>query len=147
MDITRDKTPGMRSLEDRLISSMTLWIILGMIVFLLFGVFSQVPPWRGERRVAFSDFLDQVDAGTVTEVTFQGGSVHYATTQDDRLNTYIPFDPDLIKLLRAKRVKIMAEPEESDPWWIVTLAEWFPMLLLVAVLITYNEKRLASAGR
>jgi hypothetical protein len=62
---------------------------------------------------------------------------------------HTPFDADLIKLLRAKGVKIMAEPEESDPWWLIALVDWFPILLLVGVLVSLNEKwlALARAGR
>ena len=147
MDIKQEKGPGARSLEERFITYMTLWIILGMICLLVFSVVREPPRWAGETAVGFSDFLDQAQAGAVTEVTFQGKSLHYRTMHGDRLNTYMPYDPDLIKLLRAEHVKIMASPEESDPWWMVALAEWLPMLLLVAFLIAYTEKRLAQAGR
>lgn len=76
----------------------------------------------------------------VTEVTFQGSSLHYQTSRDDvKFKTYAPFDPDLVNVLRAKHIKITAEPEESDPLWMVLLVEWFPFL----VLGFYIEQRLA----
>jgi cell division protease FtsH len=134
-------------IDNQLYRAIALWLVLGLIFLLLFNLFSSTQKSRTpayETGVAFSDFLDQVEAGTVTKVTIQGSYIHYRTVHGYYLRTYAPFDPDLVKILRAKRVKILVEPpEEPDPWWIDMFVYLFPMISGLAVWIWYNEKRIS----
>src|SRR5207302_1938899 len=46
-----------------------------------------------------------------------------------------------------KGVKIAAKPAEGDPWWMVALVQWFPMLLLVAVWIFFMRQMQVGGGK
>jgi cell division protease FtsH len=125
--------------------SIALWLVLGLMFLLLFNIFSKQqakPP-----EVMFSDFLNQVEKGQVSEVTIQGNSISGLTSAGEHFKTYAPQDPDLVKTLRAKGVKIAAKPPEGDSWWMVLLVQWFPMLLLVAVWIFFMRQMQIGGGK
>src|SRR5271157_2194842 len=125
--------------------SIALWLVLGLMFLLLFNIFSRQQTREPEE--IFSDFLNQVDKGDVAEVTIQGNSIHYVTSASEHFKTYSPTDPDIVKTLRTKGIKIAAKPAEGDPWWMVALVQWFPMLLLVAVWIFFMRQMQIGGGK
>jgi cell division protease FtsH len=125
--------------------TIALWLVLGMMFLLVFNIFSRQRPHEPE--VIFSDFTNQVEKGQIAEVTIQGNLIHGRTLQGEHFRTYAPQDPDLISLLRRKGVKIAAKPEEGDPWWMVALVQWFPMLLLVGVWIFFMRQMQIGGGK
>jgi len=125
--------------------SIALWLVLGLMFLLLFNIFSRQQTREPEE--IFSDFLNKVEKGDIAEVTIQGNSIHYVTSSSEHFKTYSPTDPDIVKTLRAKGVKIAAKPAEGDPWWMVALVQWFPMLLLVAVWIFFMRQMQIGGGK
>ena len=125
--------------------SIALWLVLGLMFLLLFNIFSRQQTREPEE--IFSDFLNQVDTGEVSEVTIQGNLIHLVTSKNEHFKTYSPTDPDIVKTLRAKGIKIAAKPAEGDPWWMVALVQWFPMLLLVAVWIFFMRQMQIGGGK
>ncbi|HEV3109703.1 MAG TPA: ATP-dependent zinc metalloprotease FtsH [Candidatus Binataceae bacterium] len=125
--------------------SIALWLVLGLMFLLLFNVFSRQQ--TREPEIVFSDFLGQVEKNQVSEVVIQGSSIHGRTTSGEHFKTYAPRDPDLVKILLTKGVRITAKPEDGDPWWMVALVQWFPMLLLVAVWIFFMRQMQIGGGK
>ena len=117
-------------------------MLLGLIFLILFSLLSRAPRRGHEDKVSYSDFLDQVDAGTVTEVAIEGSWIYYQTVHDLHLKTYAPVDPALVKTLRDKHIKITAEQEEQDPLWLLLLVQTLPLASVLAVWIWYLEKRI-----
>jgi len=125
--------------------SIALWLVLGLMFLLLFNIFSRQQ--TREPEIIFSDFLNQVEKGQISEVTIQGSLIKGHTSAGERFKTYAPQDPDLVKTLRDKGVKIAAKPEDGDPWWMVALVQWMPMLLLVAVWIFFMRQMQIGGGK
>ncbi len=125
--------------------SIALWLVLGLMFLLLFNIFSRQQ--TREPDLIFSEFLNQVDRSQIAEVTIQGNSIHGHGTDGKSFKTYAPHDPDLVKVLRQKGVKIAAKPEDGDPWWMVALVQWFPMLLLVGVWIFFMRQMQVGGGK
>ncbi|HEY6420996.1 MAG TPA: ATP-dependent zinc metalloprotease FtsH [Candidatus Binataceae bacterium] len=125
--------------------SIALWLVLGLMFLLLVNIFSRQQP--REQEIIFSDFMNRVDKGLVREVTIQGDRIQIETTTDEHLKTYAPRDPDLVKTLREKDVKIAAKPEEGDPWWMVALVQWFPVLVLAALWIFFMRQMQIGGGK
>jgi cell division protease FtsH len=119
-------------------------VLCGFILVLFVSSLYNRTPQAPETTVAFSDFLDQVEADAVPEVTIQGAYIHYRTLRVSGLKTYAPSDSDLITPLRAKGVRIVVEPEDPVPWWII-LAEYFPFMAVLGFWILYNERRTGYA--
>src|ERR1700681_1871051 len=123
--------------------SIALWLALGLMFLLLFNMFSRQQVKEPEE--IFSDFLNQVEKAQVSKVTIQGSTIH-VIVNGERYKTYAPADPDLVKTLRAKNIQIEAKPSEGDPWWMVLLVQWFPMLLLVGVWIFFMRQMQIGGG-
>jgi cell division protease FtsH len=125
--------------------SIALWLVLGLMFLLLFNIFSRQQ--TREPEIIFSDFLNQVEKNQVAEVTIQGNSIHGRMLSGEHFKTYAPRDPNLVQTLRDKGVRIAAKPEEGDPWWMVALVQWFPMLLLVGVWIFFMRQMQIGGGK
>jgi hypothetical protein len=94
-----------------------LWLVLTLVFLLLFKVFSGGLGRQQTREpeIIYSDFLNQVDRGQVANVFIQGHSIHGELVSGERFLTYAPDDPDLIKKLREKNVRIFGRARSGEP--------------------------------
>jgi len=125
--------------------NVALWLVLGLMFLLLFNLFNKQQ--TKEPEVVFSDFVAAAEKGDVTEVTIQGQNIRGKYHNGERFKTFAPEDPELVKLLREKGVKIAAKPEEGDPWYVVLFVQWFPMLLLIGVWIFFMRQMQVGGGK
>jgi len=128
--------------------NLALWVIIGLLLIALFNLF-QSPGNRGpQTTLAFSDFLSQVDQGRVADVTIKGNTItgHY---DDGRaFGTYAPDDPNLVKRLTDRGVRISAAPDDSGtPSLLSMLISWFPMLLFFGVWIFFMRQMQSGGGK
>ena len=80
--------------------NLALWLVIGIVLIALFNIFNQ--PLTSQSEVVFSDFMNQVEQGQVTEVVISGDSISGKYTDGNSFQTTAPpKDPDLIKSLRA----------------------------------------------
>jgi cell division protease FtsH len=95
----------------------------------------------GAEEVAFSEFLEKVDAGQVEEVLIRGeeifGRLKEPTkprpTTGARSFDFVAYSPGydgLVDALRAKNVRIKAEQASEGSIWTALLA-WLPLLALI----------------
>jgi cell division protease FtsH len=125
--------------------NVALWLVLGLMFLLLFNLFNKQQ--TKEPEIIFSDFMAAAEKGDVTEVTIQGSNIRGKYHNGERFKTFAPEDPDLVKILRDKGVKIAAKPEEGDPWYVVLFVQWFPMLLLIGVWIFFMRQMQVGGGK
>ena len=118
-------------------------IMIGLMLFTLFRAFNQ--PKEKSVSVSYSDFLGMVDNESIMQVTIKGDTISGMAAQGP-FTTFAPKDPELIKLLRSKGVKISAKPEEEFSWGRVFLS-WIPMLLLVGVWLFFMRQMQAGGGK
>jgi ATP-dependent Zn protease len=125
-------------------------LLTGFLVFELGGRASPVTP--------YGTFLDQLDAGNVASVTFEGteisgrlkspvgGAAENGAAQRDAFRSRVPDfgDPALIPELRKQRVAIdVATP---SPWtWLLGRVPW-PMLAIVGVMLVAALARILRGG-
>ena len=112
---------------------------------LLFNVFTRQQ--SREPDVVFSDFWASVDKGDVQEVTIQGKRIEGKYQSGESFKTFTPTDPELVKMLRDRKVRITAKPEDESPWYVVLLVNWFPMLLLIGVWIFFMRQMQVGGGK
>jgi cell division protease FtsH len=125
--------------------NVALWLVLGLMFLLLFNLFNKQQ--TKEPEIIFSEFVASAEEGRVAEVTIQGKNIRGTYSDGKRFKTFAPEDPDLVKLLREKGVKIAAKPEDGDPWYVVLLVQWFPMLLLIGVWIFFMRQMQVGGGK
>ncbi len=125
--------------------NMALWLLILLVLLLLFQMFPGNQPVQ--RAVTYSDFLEAVEAGQVSEVVLQGREIQGVMTDRTAFRTYRPDDPDLVRILRKNGVAITAKPEKESPWYVTILISWFPMLLLIGVWIFFMRQMQAGGGK
>ena len=107
--------------------NLALWLVIGIVLIALFNIFNQ--PITPQSEVVFSDFMDQVEQGRVTEVMIRGDSINGKYMDGQSFQTTAPpKDPNLIKSLREKSVRIVVVPPEQTSWYMSILVSWFPMI-------------------
>ncbi|MCX7355279.1 MAG: ATP-dependent zinc metalloprotease FtsH [Alphaproteobacteria bacterium] len=125
-----------------------LWIIIALLLVALFSLFQGNSGRGPQSQLAFSDFLNEVEAGRVTEVTIQGNNISGRLNDGKAFGTYAPNDPGLVGRLQSKGVRITAQPiEESMHPLLSVLISWFPMLLLIGVWIFFMRQMQSGGGR
>jgi cell division protease FtsH len=125
--------------------NLALWLVLVLIFLFLFNIFSK--QHSREPEIIFSEFTAAVDRGEIQEVTIQGHNIQGKYRNGERFRTFAPNDPDLVKSLREKNIKIAAKPEDESPWYMVLLVNWFPMLLLIGVWIFFMRQMQVGGGK
>jgi len=113
------------------------------MMIMLFQIFKQSDEIN--LSVSYSDFLGMVENGSVIQVMIQGDNLS-GTSSQGPFKTFAPKDPELIKLLRSKGIKIEAKPDQDSSWFQVFLS-WVPMLLLIGVWIFFMRQMQAGGGK
>jgi cell division protease FtsH len=122
-----------------------LGLVLALVLFGLFSVFSK--QYRHEPEITFSDFTEAVARGDVQAVVIQGNNIQGKYKNGGEFKTFAPDDPELVKSLREKGVKIAAKPENDSPWYMMLLLNWAPMLLLIGVWIFFMRQMQVGGGK
>ncbi len=122
-----------------------LWLGLALVFVVIFSVFNK--QYRREPEIIFSEFMGGVERGDVREVVIQGHHIQGKYKNGEPFRTFEPDDPELVKSLRDKNVKIAAKPEDESPWYLVLLLNWLPMLLLVGVWIFFMRQMQVGGGK
>ena len=100
-----------------------------------------------KNTLAFSNFLNEVDAGRVVEVQIQGSNITGVLADGKTFKTYSPNYPELVDKLSSKGVSIVASPQEDKmPSLLGILLSWFPMLLLIGVWIFFMRQMQGGKG-
>jgi dUTP pyrophosphatase len=118
-----------------------LWIIIGLVLIALFNLFQntgQRTAGRDFAYVVYSQFLTDVNSGKVRNVTMAGHQITGTYSDMTTFQTYSPDDPRLVQTLQERNVQITARPStEGETSVSDRLISWFPMVLLLAVLIFF----------
>ena len=122
-----------------------LLLVLGLTLLLLVNVFNKQQ--NREPDVVFSDFVASAEDGQVSEVTIQGQNIRGKYRNGEGFKTYAPEDPDLVKTLREKGVRIAAKPEDGEPWYMTLIMQWFPMVLIIALWIFFMRQMQVGGGK
>jgi cell division protease FtsH len=136
---------GRRNFLSQSSKRIALGLVLALVLFGIFSVFSK--QYRREPDITFSEFVGAVERGDVQAVVIQGHHIQGKYKNGGEFKTFEPDDPDLVKSLRDKGVKIAAKPEDDSPWYMVLLLNWFPMLLLLGVWIFFMRQMQVGGGK
>ncbi len=125
--------------------NLTLWAIIALAMVMLFNMFQQ--PQSSNKNVLYTEFLQRVDKGDITEVIIKGNTLIGQGIDGENIQTYAPSDSDLVNRLMDKKVAIKAEPLDDQPWYMTLLVSWFPMLLLIGVWIFFMRQMQGGGGK
>jgi cell division protease FtsH len=119
-----------------------LWMSLLVVIFLAWH-FAQIQ--KKETQLKFSEFVAQVDKGTIREVTVTGNEVKGKTTSNEAFATYVPQDyGKYMDQLLAKGVAVKVERGDT-PAWANILITWAPLLLILGFWVFFM-RQMQSGG-
>lgn len=122
-----------------------IWLVAIVILSFLMNGFNGEVQRTGTSNLAFSDFMNEVEAKRVADVTIAGASVSGTLTDGRRFYTYTPYDPSMVETLRSNGVQVKAEPEDTSAnTFLGILISWFPMILLIGVWVYFMKQ--ANSG-
>jgi cell division protease FtsH len=119
-----------------------LWAIIALLLIALFNMFQTSDDSASGQKIAYSQFLQNVDAGRVSEVTIAGDQI-YGTYSDTsaKFQTYSPGDNDLVKRLESNNVSISAQPEsDGSSGFLGYFISWLPILVILGVWIFFMRQ-------
>jgi len=130
------------------IKNLIMWVIIVLLSVGLFNMFQDPKKINLEKNsLAFSSFLNEVDAGRVVEVQIQGNNISGVLADGKTFTTYSPNYPELVDKLSENGVSIAATPlEDKMPSLLGILLSWFPMLLLIGVWIFFMRQMQGGKG-
>ena len=132
--------------NNNLMRTFLIWIAVMFGAVMLFDILGGVQ--KSSQNIAFSEFLNKVDAGQVTEITIQGESIRGKTTDGKPFFTLSPNYSNLVDRVSAQGVKIEVQPIETGvSTFFGVLLSWFPLLLLIGVWIYFMRQMQGGAGK
>ena len=115
------------------VKTVVFWLVIVLSAFLLWQVVKTSGGGQKEKEVNFSQFLNNVNQGTVQKVTINGQEVRGDFTDKTKFHTTVPANyPDMYKTLSDKHVDIEVKDASGGGWpsWLFNLA---PIILLAAL--------------
>ncbi|WP_026783964.1 ATP-dependent zinc metalloprotease FtsH [Pleomorphomonas koreensis] len=123
-----------------------LWVIILLLLVALFQLFQGSDTRQPGNDVAFSDFLKNVDQGSVRDVTIVNQTITGHMQNGATFQTYAPYNADYISDLTKAGVTIVARPPTESISLIGMLLNWLPMLILLGLWIFFMRQMQGGAG-
>src|SRR3569833_2270050 len=124
--------------------NLILWVVIAIVLMSVFNSFG--PPQIATKQVAYSDFIEQVRQGQVSEVMIEGRTIQGKRLGGEEFITYSPGDTGMVDELLDKGVVIKARPQQQQSLLMQMFISWFPMLLLIAVWIFFMRQMQGGGG-
>ncbi len=121
------------------------WVVLFLLILALFNLISGGQTTMATSTVSYSDFVERVGGGEVTNATLDGERVVFRDAEGRDFVTIQPTGADTTALLVDNEVNFSAKPQEQSGF-VTILMTFLPFLLLIGVWI-YFMNRMQGGGR
>jgi cell division protease FtsH len=135
-----------------LVKNIIVFVVVGFLVMAVMKTFAPDLGKTGQ-EVAYSKFLDEVDAGTVTKVEFTEDSssarteLKYTKADGSTSQTWGPYDRDLVNVLVKGKVEIVqAKPASGPPFWAIVL-NILPYVLFFGIAFYFIKQMQQGGGK
>jgi len=113
-----------------------------LILFNLVG-----PRESNERKISFSEFISQIESGSVLEVTIRGSQIHGVSDTNGSFQTQVPNYPALFKILDSHQVRVKVEPTDQTNLFMAILNSWLPMILIIGIWLFFMRQVQGGGNR
>ncbi len=121
--------------------NLLLWLVLGSV---LTSIFSQFQVDEQKNEITYSQFIQSVKQGDVSNVTLLGNNIKGVGVGGEKFSTYNPGDLGLMGDLLQSGVSVEAKPPEKDGFLKQLIISLAPILLLIGVIL-YTMKGAGGA--
>jgi len=131
---------------NEMTKNILLWVVIGVI---LMSVFSNFTPTQGPKDMSYSDFIQNVERGSVNEVKIEGRVITGYSMEGKKFTTYSPETDNraLIGSLLENNVKIIGEPPQQQSLLVQLFISSFPILLIVGIWVYFMRQMQGGGGR
>ena len=91
-----------------------IWLVFGAALLALFNLFQSPSSTSPGSQVAYSDFIAEVEGQQVVEVVIDGRNLKGTAKNGRVITSVMPEGTDVVQVLDANDVRIIASPEDSD---------------------------------
>ena len=111
-----------------------IWLVILFMLMGLFQVFQSSSRSVSVAERTYSEFISDVDSGTVGTVTIVNNKVSGIMRDGNtRFETTIPEGTNIVDRLESHGVQIRVSDPESSPFWSILLSSWLPFLVIIGV--------------
>ncbi|MYD97759.1 MAG: ATP-dependent zinc metalloprotease FtsH [Gammaproteobacteria bacterium] len=125
--------------------NLLLWLIIGVVLITVFNTFNKraEPP-----QLPYSDFMDEVKAGQVESVVFEGQEMIVTRTSNEIYVVVLPSieDDRLMDTLLEQQVDVEGKMPEEQSFWAQLLIASFPILIIIAVFMLFMRQMQGGMG-
>ncbi len=114
-------------------------------MLMLFNVVG--PRESDERKITFSEFISQIESGSVLEVSIRGSQVHGVSNTNGSFQTQVPNYPALFEILDRHQVRVRVEPTNQTNLFLAILNSWLPMILIIGIWLFFMRQVQGGGSR
>ena len=122
-----------------------IWLVIGLVMLMLFNLVG--PRESNEREISFSEFISQIESGSVLEVIIRGSQIHGVSDTNGSFQTQVPNSPALFKILDSHQVRIKVEPTDQTNLFMAILNSWLPMILISGIWLFFMRQVQGGGNR
>jgi cell division protease FtsH len=121
------------------------WVVLFLLILALFNLFSGSGGTMQSREIPYSQFVESVEAGEVSQVTLDGEQIRFRGADGGDYIAIKPEDAGITDLLINNNIPVRAEKQQQSGFqsFLMTL---LPFLLLIGVWV-YFMNRMQGGGK
>jgi len=134
---------------NRIFKNLAIYVLIVLIAVSLYEWTSPVQTTSTE--MTYSAFVQQVESGSVKEVTIAADDNRYVVSGNLKDSTAftvtIPPNPELVSYLQGKGVSVSYDESPGPPWWAGVLSTLLPILLLVGLFFFMMQQTQGGGSR
>jgi len=110
-----------------------IWLVILFLLMGLFSVFQNSTQNAAIEERTYSQFVSDVDSGSVSRVTIEDNIVTGTMGNGDQFRTVVPPNTEIVNRLERNGVQITASQDQGSPFWSILLSSWLPFLIIIAI--------------
>ncbi len=130
-----------------MVKNLFLWLGIAIVLVSVFSNFG--PRHAAAEKIAYSQFLTEIDQGMIHSVTVEDNKIIKGSTKNNRrFVTYMPVqDNALLGQLLKNNVTVTGQEKPQESFLLHLFINWFPMLLLIGVWIFFMRQMQGGGGK
>ncbi|WP_304607793.1 ATP-dependent zinc metalloprotease FtsH [Glaciimonas sp. PAMC28666] len=126
---------------NNMFSKAAIWVVIALVLFTVFKQFDTKGLSNGAAPIAYSDFINEVKAGHITDAVIEDRNIIANTSDGKKIKTTTTFlDRGLVGDLLNNGVKFDVKQPEEPSFLSQIFISWFPMILLLGVWIFFMRQ-------
>ena len=105
------------------------------------------PKESNERKISFSEFIAQIESGSLIEVTISGNQIRGVNDSNGSFQTQAPNYPALFEILDRHQVRVRIEPADQTNLFMAILNSWLPMILIIGIWLFFVRQIQGGGNR